>query len=143
MEKLVDVSHVNDYDKTVGMEETRRGSLMASVMLWSAPRLICSLIKAPPPLSLSLSLSNTHARSHSHSFSVSLNSSTVSPSISLFFSLSPSLRSCRSHTLVCYPLIAAIIFSEFDINAIQPGCRPKVPSGSPVAEKDENELIDG
>lgn len=83
------------------MERTS-GSLMASAMLRSVPRLICSLIKG---LSDSLSLS-------------------VSLYLSVFLILSH--HPCRSHTLVSYPLIAAIILSEFDINAIQPGCRPKV-----------------
>jgi hypothetical protein len=112
---------------------------MASAILWRAPRLICSLIKAlflfislTISLSLCLSLIYTHTltRIHIHSLSYTL-------------SMDPLLHPCRSHTLVCYPLIATIIFSEFDINAIQPGCRPKVPSGSLVTEEKENELIDG
>lgn len=101
LKKLVDVSHVNDYDMRE-KDEMKRGSLMASAMLWIAPRLICSLIK---DRSLSFSLS-------------------------LLFALGMSF----AYTRLVYPLIAAIIFSEFDINAIQPGCRPKVPGGSPVAE---------
>lgn len=100
-------------------ERRKIGSLMAS----AAPRLICSLIKA---------LVRSHSLRPSQPLSLSL---------VFFLSLPP----CRPHTLVCYPLIAAIIFSEFDINAIQPGCRPKVPSGSPamVVENEKNELIGG
>lgn len=96
------------------------GSLMALAMLArsASARLVYSLIKG---------------------LSVCLSVSLYVSAVFLILSHHP----CRSHTLVFYPLIAAIILSEFDINAIQPGCRPKVLVGLWLPRKRKTKLIEG
>lgn len=97
---------------------------MASAMLRSAPRLICSLIKG---------LSDSFSLSHPLSFSLSLSiclSHSLSPSMSLTYTRFLSLNSRHNIIWVWHKCYSAWLSS-------------KSPRGSLVAEKEENELIEG